>query len=76
MAAPVILTEEYGPRDITAFPEGQQSCDTADPWLSAPATRQAPSWGGQPPTTTQQEIFQDSPYQQHRRLRDLKKKLY
>lgn len=63
MAAPVIFTEEYGPRDIKAFSGGQQSCDTAEPQLGAPATSQAPSWGGQSPATpTQQAVFQDFSY--------------
>jgi len=61
MAAPVIFAEEHGPRDIKAFSGGQQSCDTTG--LGAPATSQAPCWGGQSPATpTQQAICQDFAY--------------
>lgn len=49
MAGPVIFAEEYSPRDIKAFSRGQQSSDTAKPRLGAPATSQAPSWGGNLP---------------------------
>lgn len=45
MAAPVMFTEEHSPRDSKASPGGEQSHDTAELCLSAPASSQAPSWG-------------------------------
>lgn len=75
MAASVIFTG-YDPRDIKSSSGGQQSCDTAEAQLSAPATSQALSQEGLSPTTpTQQAIFQDFSYWLHRRLTDLKKQL-